>query len=37
MVLDQSEPKLAICYALCPGVIDWHNCGTVLGAWESGW
>ena len=24
------------CCALCPGVVDWHNCGTVLGALESG-
>ena len=23
--------------ALCLGVVDWHNCGTVLGALESGW
>ena len=22
---------------LCPGVIDWQNCGNVLGALESGW
>ena len=25
-----------ICCALCPGVVDWHNYGTVLGALESG-
>ena len=24
------------CCALCPGVIEWHNYGTVLGALESG-
>ena len=23
--------------ALCPGVVDWHNCGTVLDALEFGW
>ena len=28
--------KGANCYALCWGVIDWHNCGTVLGALEFG-
>ena len=21
---------------ICPGVIDWHNCGIVLGVLESG-
>ena len=25
------------CCALCPGVVDWHNCGNVLGALEFGW
>ena len=25
------------CCALCPGVIDWYNCGTILGALECGW
>ena len=24
------------CCALCPGVVDWHNCGIVLGVLESG-
>ena len=24
------------CCALCMGVVDWHNCGTVPGALESG-
>ena len=24
------------CCALCPGVIEWHNCGIVLGVLESG-
>ena len=24
------------CCALCPGVVDWHNCGIVLGALEFG-
>ena len=24
------------CCALCPGVIDWHNCGIVLGVLEFG-
>ena len=24
------------CCALCLGVVDWHNCGTVLGALECG-
>ena len=28
---------MAGCCALCPGFIDWHNCGNVLGALESGW
>ena len=26
-----------LCCALCLGVVDWHNCGNVLGALESGW
>ena len=26
----------ANCCALCPGVVDWHNCGNVLGALETG-
>ena len=21
---------------VCLGVVDWHNCGTVMGTWESG-
>ena len=21
---------------MCPGVVDWHNCGIVLGVLESG-
>ena len=25
------------CCALCLGVIDWHNCGIILGAVESSW
>ena len=25
-----------ICCALCVGVIDWHNCGTILGVLECG-
>ena len=28
------------CYgycALCPGAVDWHNCGSVPGVWEFGW
>ena len=25
------------CCALCPGAIDWHNCGTILGVREFGW
>ena len=25
------------CCVLCPGAIDWHNYGGVLGAWEFGW
>ena len=24
------------CCALCLGVVDWHNCGIVLGVLESG-
>ena len=24
------------CCALCPGVVDWHSCGIVLGVLESG-
>ena len=31
------EVRLPQCCALCPGVIDWHNCGIVLGVWEFGW
>ena len=23
--------------ALCPGAVDWHNCGRVLDVWEFGW
>ena len=23
--------------ALCPGVVDWHSCGTILGELECGW
>ena len=25
-----------LCCALCPGVVDWHNCGAILDALESG-
>ena len=28
--------KVAMCCALCPGVVDWHNCGIVLGVLQSG-
>ena len=27
---------VAGCCALCPGVVDWHDCGTVLGLLECG-
>ena len=26
----------SVCCALCPGVVDWHNRGIVLGVLESG-
>ena len=27
----------SVCCALCLGDVGWHKCGSVLGAWESGW
>ena len=34
--LIKANPTIDWCCALCPGVVDWHNCGIVLGALESG-
>ena len=31
-----SSSNMGNCCALCPGVVDWHNCGIVLGALEFG-
>ena len=28
--------RIILFCALCPGVVDWHNCGIVLGALECG-
>ena len=28
--------KGSVCCVLCPGVIDWHNYGTVMGVLECG-
>ena len=29
-------PHCTQCCALCPGAVNWHNCGSVLGVWEFG-
>ena len=31
-----SEVTNQLCCAFCSGVIDWHNCGTIMGALDYG-
>ena len=36
-VTNEANRNLAYFCASCPGAVDWHNDGSVLGVWEFGW